>query len=147
MDRSRALRIPAGVRGVVVLDSGAVTSLAEQDPIARALWRRLTELGWRTAVPAVTLAEATTGRPGPDAPTNRLIRQVGHTILCDERLGRAAGVLRTAALARRSGASGIDAIVAAVAEANAPSIVLTTDPDDLEILLAHRSQPGHRRLS
>ena len=142
MGQSRALRLPAGVSGVVVLDSGAISRLAEQDPIARALWRRLTELGWRTAVPAVTLAEATTGRPGPDAQTNRLIRQVGHTIPCDEQLGRSAGVLRTAALARRPGASSIDAIVAAVAAANAPSIVLTTDPDDIGGLLARtgRSQ-------
>src|SRR5436309_5942590 len=124
MGRHRHLRLPAGVSGTVILDSGAITRLAEQDPIARALWRRLTEMGWRTAVPAVTLAEATTGRPGPDAPTNRLIRQVGHTLPCDERLGRAAGVLRSIALARRSGASAIDAIVAAVVVASTPSIVL-----------------------
>ena len=93
-------------------------------------------MGWTTALPGVTLAEATTGRPGPDAWTNRLVRLVGRTLPCDERVGRAAGAFRSAALARRSGASGIDAIVAAVAEASAPSIVLTTDPGDLDGLLA-----------
>jgi len=75
-------------------------------------------------------------RPADRRPIERLIKQVGNTVDCGESLGKAAGVLRAAALGRkRSNPSGVDAIVAAVAVHCQPSIVLTTDLDELTALL------------
>lgn len=137
MRRRRKRRLPGNVAGLVVLDSGATTRIArERDVVAREIWRELTERGWRSCVPAVTLAEVVTGRPREDAATNLLLRHVGHVIACDEALGRAAGARRFAIGRRPVVPSSIAAIVAAVAAANQPSIVLTTDPDDLGLLLA-----------
>jgi predicted nucleic acid-binding protein len=64
------------------------------------------------------------------------LKRVDNTIPCDEALGKRAGALRAAVDRGVRGPSGIDAIVAAVAATFRPSIVLTTDPDDLSALLA-----------
>src|SRR5437868_3916418 len=95
----------------------------------------------RGAAPGIRVPErcrpprAPAGRPRSDVPVGRLLRQVSDTVVCDERLAGAGGALR--ARARGSARpSGIDAIVAAVAVARQPSVVLTTDPDDLSALLA-----------
>ena len=91
-------------------------------------------------IPAAALAEVITGRAKTDAPIERLIKQVGNTMDCGERLAKVAGVLRTKAIRCKklppSGPSGIEAIVAAATVACQPSIVLTTDPDDMGALLA-----------
>ena len=123
---------------MVVFDSGALTKIAsERDPTARALWRRLTELGWAACIPAVTLAESLTGKLGADAAVNRLIKQVGRTSACDERLARLAAKLRGGvSRGGRDLPSGIDAIVAAIALEERPAIVLTTDAPDIASLLS-----------
>lgn len=135
--RRRKRRLPSDVTGLIVLDSGAISRVAaEGDTAARQVWRQLTERGWASCVPAVTLAEVITGRQRWDAPTLRLLSQVDDVTTCDEPLGKAAGSRRGVVAPKRRLPSGIDAIVAAVAAANQPSVVLTTDPDDMSVLLA-----------
>jgi predicted nucleic acid-binding protein len=134
--RRRRVKLPRDAVGVVVLDSGAVSKIATGDALARSMWRQLTERGWLTTIPAVTLAEVATGRGHRDVATDRLVRQVGGTVPCDDRMARQAGALRSNASKGKQAPSAIDAIVAAVAEDRQPSIVLTTDPADMAALLA-----------
>ena len=104
--------------------------------LACAILEDLSRRGWTVCIPAVTLAEVVTGRPGNDVPIDRLVKRVANTVPCGEGLAKAAGVLRTGyRRAKEDSPSGIDAIVAAVAAANQPSIVLTTDIDDFRSLL------------
>ena len=139
MPRRRKARLPAASKGTVVLDSGAITKVALADLLACSIVEDLSGRGWAVCIPAAALAEVITGRAKTDAPIERLIKQVGNTMDCGEKLAKAAGVLRTKAIRRKkvhpSGPSGIDAIVAAATVACQPSIVLTTDADDMGALL------------
>jgi predicted nucleic acid-binding protein len=85
-------------------------------------------------IPTVTLSEAITGRP-QDAPVNQLVNRIG-TVDTDEATARRAGQLRFGV--ERSGSrrtpTGIDAIVAAHADAQ-EAVVFTSDPPDLRRLL------------
>jgi predicted nucleic acid-binding protein len=80
-----------------------------------------------------------TGRVGHDYAVNRLLREVD-AVDVDQRLGLAAGALRQEAM--RAGPddpppSGVDAIVAALADsrASADSVrILTSDLEDLQLL-------------
>jgi predicted nucleic acid-binding protein len=122
---------------MVVLDSGAITKVAFADLLACSIVEDLSRRGWTVCIPAVTLAEVISGRPRTDAAVERLVKRVAHTMDCGEALAKDAGTLRTRS--RRpslASPSGIDAIVAAVAVGNQPSIVLTTDADDMSRLLA-----------
>ena len=137
MPRRRKAPLPAASSGVLVLDSGAITKVAFADRLACAIVDDLSRRGWTVCIPAVTLAEVISGRPKTDAAIERLVKGVANTVDCGEALAKAAGALRT--MSRRPSAalpSGIDAIVAAVAVANQPAIVLTTDVDDMIKLLA-----------
>ena len=119
-----------------MLDSGAITKVALADLLACSIVEDLSGRGWVLCIPAVALAEVITGRTKTDAPIERLIKQIGNTMDCGERLAKAAGVLRTKAIRRKKFVpSGIDAIVAAVTVACQPSIVMTTDADDMGALL------------
>ena len=136
MPRRRKTPLPATTRGVLVLDSGAITKVAFADLLACAILEDLSRRGWTICIPAVTLTEVVTGRAKTDAAIERLVKQVANTVPCGEGLAKAAGVLRTRSRRPNKDApSGIDAIVAAVAVANQPSIVLTTDVDDMRSLL------------
>jgi hypothetical protein len=136
MPRRRKARLPAATKGTVVLDSGAITKVAFADLLACSIVEDLSGRGWGVCIPAAALAEVITGRAKTDAPIERLIKQVGNIMNCGERLAKAAGVLRTKAIRRKKlPPSGIDAIVAAAAVACQPSIVLTTDADDMSVLL------------
>lgn len=136
MPRRRKARLPAATKGTVVLDSGAITKVAFADLLACSIVEDLSGRGWAVCIPAAALAEVITGRAKTDAPIDRLIKQVGNIMNCGERLAKAAGVLRTKAIRRKKlPPSGIDAIVAAAAVACQPSIVLTTDADDMSVLL------------
>ena len=117
---------------MLVLDSGAVSRLAERSRSAAALILALREEGlWPPAVPSVVLVECLQGHGARDASENRLLRT------CDlvESLGD--GLARRAAFLRRRARRGsaVDAVVVAIAEPG--GTVLTTDPDDLEALAAH----------
>lgn len=115
----------------VVLDSGAITALACDRAILKALRLRG---AWPPVVPAAVLAESLTGDQRKDFHTNRLLR------LCliqpvTEIIGRHAALLRYRA--GRGDISAIDAIVAATADHAGGGVVWTSDPDDLRALAAN----------
>jgi hypothetical protein len=117
---------------VVVLDSGAITKLAERSRQAAALILALREEGlWPPVVPSVVLVECLQGQCGRDAVTNRFLRTCDVVEEIAEPLARRAALLRRKA--RRG--SAVDALVVAFAEPEGPA--LTTDAGDLGALAAH----------
>lgn len=117
---------------MLVLDSGAVSRLAERSRTSLALILALREEGlWPAGVPSVVLVECLQGHAGRDANENQLLKT------CDVIDRIPEGVARRAAYLRRRARRGsaVDAIVVAIAEPD--GTVLTTDPDDLEALAAY----------
>ncbi len=119
---------------MLVLDSGAVTRLAERSPRAAALIAALRAEGlWPPVVPSVVLIECLTGEGSRDAAEHRFLR----TCDVDERLpvplARRAAWLR----ARARTGSAVDALVTAAAEPG--GTVLTSDLADLQALARHAS--------
>ena len=126
---------------MLVLDSGAVSRLAERSQSAAALILALREEGlWPPLVPSVVLVECLQGHAGRDAQTNRLLKT------CDLAENVGDGLARRAAFLRRRARRGsvVDALVVAVAEPG--GTVLTTDPDDLEALAAHAHRVAIERI-
>jgi len=119
---------------MLVLDSGAVTRLAERSPGAAALIAALRAEGlWPPVVPSIVLVECLTGEGSRDAAQHRFLRtcDVGETV--PVALARRAAWLRGKA---RTG-SAVDALVTATAEPG--GTVLTGDLADLRALAAHAS--------
>ena len=114
---------------MLVLDSGAVTRLAERSGRAAAMIAALRAEGlWPPVVPSVVLVECLTGEESRDAARNRFLRtcDVSDTIALS--LARRAAWLR----ARARTGSAVDAIVTVVAEPG--GTVLTGDLADLRAL-------------
>jgi predicted nucleic acid-binding protein len=112
-----------------VLDSGAISALADGDVRARAIVAERRRRGAAVLTSAVVVAE-TTGQGQRDAPTNRVLAGI-ELVDVGEPIARFAGVLR-----HRSGVSGtVDALVVATAAAEAAveggAVVLTADIDDI----------------
>lgn len=117
---------------MLVLDSGAVSRLAERSRRAVALILALREQGvWPPVVPAIVLVECLQGHAGRDANTNRFLKTCDVVEQTPEALARRAAFLRR--LARRG--SAVDALVVAFAEPE--GTVLTSDLDNLEALAEH----------
>jgi hypothetical protein len=117
---------------VLVLDSGAVTRLAERSRDSLALIEALRHEGlWPPRVPSVVLLECLQGHTGRDPNQNRFLKTCEITDEVPETLARRAALLRR--LARRG--SAVDALVVASAEPG--GTVLTSDPGDLEALAVH----------
>ena len=117
---------------MLVLDSGAVSRLAERSRSAAALIVALRDEGlWPPVVPSVVLIECLQGHAGRDAAENRFLKTCDLVESVGEALARRAAFLRRHA--RRG--SVVDALVVAVAEPD--GTVLTTDPDDLEALATY----------
>lgn len=117
---------------VLVLDSGAVTSLARRDPRRAASLRHSGDGGPQlTVVPAVVLVECLSGRQRTDADVNRFLKKCKVLVAPDEKLARRAGALR----AHAGRGSAVDAVVVALAEPG--GAVLTHDLADLRALAAH----------
>lgn len=113
----------------LILDAGAVIGWARGDARVRAQLREALRRNAEVRVPVVVLAE--TLRDGPrDAPVNRVLKATG-TGATPPEIGRLAGVL----LARTGGHNTADALVAAECAAVPGSVLLTSDPDDLGLLL------------
>lgn len=120
----------------LVLDAGGLTALAHQ----RARLEELRRRGlWPAQVPSVVLTEALTGDHRRDFHTNRLLRAC-QVRAVDEPQGRAGARLR-GATGRAPTISAVDAVVAALAEARAGAVVLTTDPSDLRALAEQAASP------
>jgi predicted nucleic acid-binding protein len=124
---------------IVVLDTGGVEELAPIDEQRRARLRLLRDRAEDLAVPAAVLAESVlNGHPGHDFHVARLLATLD-VVEIDDHLGYAAGALRRAATSAGVDAhpSGVDAIVAAVADALAVDddvLLVTSDGDDFEVL-------------
>ena len=117
---------------MLVLDSGAVSRLAERSRPAVALLLALREEGlWPPAVPSVVLVECLQGHPGRDARTNAFLKTCDILEEIPEPLARRAALLRR--MARRG--SAVDALVVALPEPG--GTVVTSDLGDLEALAMH----------
>lgn len=123
--------------GRLVLDSGAVSRLAERSRRAAALILALREQGlWPPAVPSVVLVECLHGHAGRDALANRFLKT------CDVVEDSPRALVRRAAQLRRQARRGsaIDALVVALAEPDGTA--LTTDVDDLDALAEYATRVG-----
>ncbi|HZC51045.1 MAG TPA: PIN domain-containing protein [Mycobacterium sp.] len=119
----------------LILDSGAITHLAQRSRTAAALIAALRAQGlWPALIPSAVLIECITGDARRDARTNRLLKtcEIVDTLPAD--LARRAAWLRTKA--RRG--SAIDALV--VASADPGGAVLTGDPKDLIAIADHADE-------
>lgn len=115
----------------LILDSGAVISLARGEMRARAFLARAVELGLDVVIPVVVLAETLRGSRR-DAPVHRLIKSVGEVPEARQIHGRTAGGLLGAAKSSET----IDALVVAQAVVAGGATILTGDADDLGALAA-----------
>ena len=119
----------------VILDSGALIALEDND---RRMWRRLKGALQAESPPKThggVVAQVWRGGTGRQARLARALRAV-EVVPLDAELGRRAGVL----LARCGLQDAIDAALAAMADHG--DEIITSDPDDLAILVA----AGNRRV-
>lgn len=116
----------------LVLDSGALTFLAEQTRAATASQLALQRRGlWPPTVPSVVLVESLMGHAGRDAKVNRFLKACDVVETVPQALARRAARLRM----RAGQGSAVDALIVAVAEPG--GTVLTQDLDDLQALAAY----------
>ena len=126
---------------MLVLDSGAVSKLAERSQQAAALILALREQGlWPPIVPSVGLIECLEGHAGRDALANRFLKTCDVAEEVPERLARRAAALRRRA--RRG--SAVDALVVAFAEPG--GTVLTSDYGDLSALAGYANRVGVEKV-
>ena len=119
---------------MLVLDSGAVTRLAERSARAAALIAALRAEGlWPPVVPSAVLIECLTGEGSRDAAEHRFLRTCDVAESLPVPLARRAAWLR----ARARTGSAVDALVTAAAEPG--GTVLTGDPADLRALARQAS--------
>lgn len=119
----------------VILDSGALIALEDNE---RRMWRRLKGALQAESPPKThggVVAQVWRGGTGRQARLARALRAV-EVVPLDAELGRRAGVL----LARCGLQDAIDAALAAMADHG--DEIITSDPDDLAILVA----AGNRRV-
>lgn len=131
--------------GTLVLDSDGLVKLASGDNRARAFLATARERDARVVVSAITLTEVLRGGPR-DAPVHRVLSRIVVLPVSPE-IGRQAGELLGA-----TGLPGhrcaIDAVVAATAlELPRPLVLLTSDPDDLAILVEEPGRPKDQRIT
>ena len=112
----------------VLLDAGAVIGLLRGDHRVRAWLERAVADDLEVVVPAVVVAETPRGG-ARDAVINRLIAGASVSDV-DEPIARAAGRLLAAAASDAT----IDALVIAEAQRSPATVVLSSDPDDLDRL-------------
>lgn len=123
------------VARVLILDTEAVSALAEK---RKGMAERLVaaqRADHRVLIPAVVLAEVATGAP-TDAAIWHILGRIP-TLDLPEGVAMRAGALRARAegVRRKKRDLTVDAIVAATAVELAPSVVITADRSDLELLL------------
>lgn len=116
-----------------VLDSGGLSAWATRRPpdtLLRVL-EVVAAVGGIVVVPTVTVVESTTGRPEEDAGVNHRLRR-SLVDPCPLDRARQAAAMRF----RAARGSAVDAVVAATARERPRSVVVTSDPGDLQALLA-----------
>lgn len=120
---------------VLILDSEAVSALAEQRKGMAERLAAAREADHRVLIPTVVLAEVATGAP-TDAAIWHVLGRIP-TIDLPQGVAMRAGTLRTRAdsVRRKKRDLTVDAVVAATAVELAPSVVMTADKADLELLV------------
>ena len=120
---------------VLILDSEAVSALAQKRKGMAERLAAAQQADHRVLVPAVVLAEVATGAP-TDAAIWHVLGRIP-TLDLPEGVAMRAGALRARAerVRRKKRDLTVDAIVAATAVELAPSVVLTADTSDVELLV------------
>jgi predicted nucleic acid-binding protein len=123
------------VARVLILDSEAVSALAENRKGMAERLAAAQQADHRVLIPAVVLAEVATGAP-TDAAIWHILGKIP-TLDLPQGVAMRAGTLRTRAekVRRKKRDLTVDAIVAATAVELAPSVVITADTSDLELLV------------
>ena len=116
----------------LVLDRGGVTALTGQRTRLAELRRRGE---WPPVVPAIVVTEVLTGDHRRDFHQNRLLGLCQVRVVAED-LARLGARLR-GATGRPGSISATDAVVAALATTVTDAVVLTSDPKDLQALLAN----------
>lgn len=118
----------------LILDSEAVAALAQRRQGMAERLAAAQEADHRVVIPTVVLAEVATGAP-TDAAIWHVLGKIP-TVDLPESVAMRAGTLRSRAerTRRKKRDLTVDAIVAATAVELAPSVVLTADRSDLELL-------------
>lgn len=131
--------------GTLVLDSEGLSKLAAGEERTRASLETARERGARVVVSAITLAEVLRGSPR-DAAVHRVLSRIT-VVPVSREIGRRAGeLLGTTGLSGHRCA--IDAVVAATAlETARPTLLLTSDPDDLSKLVEEPGRPKDQRVA
>jgi predicted nucleic acid-binding protein len=120
---------------VLILDSEAVSALAEQRKGMAERLAAAQQADHRVLIPAVVLAEVATGAP-TDAAIWHVLGKIPIVDLPQEVAMRAGALRSRAEKSRRKKRDlTVDAIVAATAVQLAPSVVITADKSDLELLV------------
>ena len=126
---------------MLVLDSGAVSRLAERSQQSLALILSLRGEGlWPPIVPSVVLVECLEGHAGRDAIENRFLKTCDIADVVPESFARRAAMLRR----RAHRGSAVDALVVVFAEPG--GTVLTADPHDLRALAAYANNVAIVRI-
>ena len=120
---------------VLILDSEAVSALAEQRKGMAERLAAAQQADHRVLIPAVVLVEVATGAP-TDAAIWHVLGRIP-TVDLPQGVAMHAGSLRARAdrVRRKKRDLTVDAIVAATGVELAPSVVLTADKPDLELLI------------
>lgn len=119
---------------VVILDSDGLARAGRHDRIVAHRLAAARDNGQRVILPAVVAAEVITGGPN-DAGVYRVMKRLVAEPISLDLAARAGQLRERGGRARRKKRDlTVDAIVAAVAIARAPSVILTADPDDLQLL-------------
>jgi len=120
---------------VLILDSEAVSAIAENRKGTAERLAAAQQADHRILIPAVVLAEVATGAPS-DAAIWHVLSKIP-TLDLPQGVAMRAGGLRTRAerVRRKKRDLTVDAIVAATAVELAPSVVITADKSDLELLV------------
>jgi hypothetical protein len=111
------------------LDSGAFIAAERRDRRLAALIAAAEREGATMLLPAAVVAEV--WRQPPRQLSAELLGTVDHVVALDDRRARAVGVL----LGIARSAQIVDASVATLAISTRPSLVLTSDPKDLQALV------------
>jgi predicted nucleic acid-binding protein len=135
LSRSTSTSGAETVPRVLILDSEAVSALVEKRKGMAERLAAAQQGDHRVLVPAVVLAEVATGAPS-DAAIWHVLSKIP-TLDLPQGVAMRAGALRTRAerVRRKKRDLTVDAIVAATAAELAPSVVLTSDEADLELLV------------
>jgi hypothetical protein len=123
--------------GRVILDSGAISALADGNATARAVLIRARAEGRLVVIPAPVLVEVHPGRHD-HARIDRVINAVDIQVETTPERAKEAGVLR----ARSGVLDVVDAIVVAEAVAALPAVVVTSDPEDIAALVDSAGATG-----